>query len=125
MARDIFKLVFSLIGLLALLFFSAWLKINYTQTEIYDDNLNFKAEFIKDNHVDFTIDSVKKYREGKSTIYYVFTDIGRLRIDNEDSIFDSALYYDIKDEQMNKQCTGKVYKLKYQKDWRLQSINCS
>ena len=55
--------------------------IYVTRPELYDDNLIFKDEYIKNGFVEVTIKDAKRYSNGKSgSYYYVFTDKGRLKL---------------------------------------------
>lgn len=126
MTRDIVKFFLFLISFIALICAATWLKMNVTQTELFDENLEFKSEFIKQGHVEITILSTKRFKEGKhSYSHYVFTDKGRLKINSEETLLNSTLFYKIKDEHLNKTCMANVGKLKIQKDWLLTSISCS
>lgn len=96
-----------------------------TRPELYDDNLIFKDEHIKNGFVEITVKDAKRYSNGKSgSYYYIFTDKGRLKINSKETVFDVSLYKRIKKECLYRPVQASVSIDSWQTDWRLNEINC-
>ncbi len=108
MNSDTKTFIGSISVLLVLIFLigSAW--THAFRPELIDDYLIFQSEQVTNNQVDVKIQSFDSYNNGKSGIsYYIFTDKGRLLVNNEGFSFDHDLYKDFESKK-GMVCTVKV-----------------
>lgn len=84
----------------------------FFRSELYSDELAFNSKSVVNHRVLFFVDSVDYYGYDDITKYYVFTDIGRLKIDALNSKYgfffgDSDLYRKI-ENNVGYYCNGIV-----------------
>lgn len=84
----------------------AWTKI--FRPELVDENLAFQSELVVNNQIDVEVQHLDSYNNGKAGIYYyIFTDKGRLLVNNEGFSFDHDLYKEFESKK-GMVCTVKV-----------------
>jgi hypothetical protein len=110
--------------LLVLCFIASFMFTRNSRPELYDDSLKFQNQFVINDTVKIKILDSKSYNNGKTGVdYYIFTDKGRLLINNKDSFFNS----DLQEKaflNINKVCTAKVKESIIISDWQVTSFTC-
>lgn len=95
-----------------------------SKTELYNDKLIFQSEHVINDKVDITILNAKSYLNlRQNSYYYIFTDKGRLIVDNKQSPLNSTLFTKIKDN-INNTCSASVSSQLLSSDWAINDIYC-
>lgn len=99
-----------IILIVLIILFVRW-HLENTRPELYDEQLDFQSFQVNiDNQVNVQLESFNKYSQRYGKSYYVFTDLGRLRVHAKGFGFNKnkELYNEIKNFQ-NFNCTFQVY----------------
>lgn len=92
--------------------------------ELYDDSLLFQSQYVKSGQVEIIIKNSKKYNNGKSgSSYYLFTDKGRLLIDDKENFFNSTMHKKAL-TNIGKTCSATVDSKVFSSDWEIHHLNC-
>lgn len=99
-----------IILIVLIILFVRW-HLEKTRPELYDEQLDFQSFQVNtDNQVNVQLEAFNKYSQRYGKAYYVFTDIGRLRVHAKGFGFNrnKELYNELKNFQ-NFNCTLQVY----------------
>lgn len=96
----------------------------YTRAELWDDSQLFQHQHVVNGKVDITILDAESYSHGKSGFrYYIFTDKGRLLIDDKKNFFNSTMHKKAL-ANIGKTCTATVDSKIFSRNWEIHYLYC-
>lgn len=92
--------------------------------ELHDDSLLFQSQYVENGQVEITIKNSERYNNGKNgKSYYIFTDKGRLLIDDKKHFFNSTMHKKAL-ANIGKTCTATVDSKIFSRNWEIHYLYC-